>query len=35
MQLFEFVGRRSGMARLMLTVFHANDAANALYKRLG
>lgn len=35
MQLLELVGRRSGVARLMLTVFHANTAALALYKRLG
>ncbi|KAL4424423.1 hypothetical protein ABPG77_005666 [Micractinium sp. CCAP 211/92] len=35
MQLLELIGRRSGVARLMLTVFHANVAATALYRRLG
>lgn len=35
MQLLELIGRRSGVARLMLTVFHANEAAVALYRRLG
>lgn len=35
MQLLELIGRRSGVARLMLTVFHANTTAVALYKRLG
>lgn len=35
MQLLELMGRRSGVARLMLTVFHANAAATALYRRLG
>ena len=35
MQLLELTARRSGLPRLMLTVFHANEAAVALYRRLG
>ncbi|KAL4447745.1 hypothetical protein ABPG75_004964 [Micractinium tetrahymenae] len=35
MQLLELIGRRSGVARLILTVFHANTAATAMYRRLG
>jgi hypothetical protein len=35
MQLLELVGRRSGVARLMLTVFHENAAAVQLYRKLG
>jgi GNAT superfamily N-acetyltransferase len=35
MQLLELVGRRSGVARLMLTVFHGNIGAVQLYRKLG
>ena len=35
MQLLELLGRRGSIDRLMLTVFHANTAATALYRRLG
>ncbi|KAI3425014.1 hypothetical protein D9Q98_008396 [Chlorella vulgaris] len=35
MQLLELMGRRSGVARLMLTVFHDNVAATAMYRKLG
>jgi ribosomal protein S18 acetylase RimI-like enzyme len=35
MQLLELIGRRSGVARLMLTVFHDNQAAMQLYRKLG
>ncbi len=35
MQLLELIARRSGVARVMLTVFHGNAAARALYQRLG
>jgi hypothetical protein len=35
MQLLELVGRRSGVARLMLTVFHGNTGAVQLYRKLG
>lgn len=35
MQLLELVGRKSGVARLMLTVFHQSAAAVALYRKLG
>lgn len=35
MQLLELIARRSGVARLMLTVFHGNSAARQLYRKLG
>ena len=35
MQLLELLGRRSGVARLMLTVFHANVGAVHMYRKLG
>ena len=35
MQLVEFVARRSGLARVMLTSFTENTGANALYTKLG
>ena len=34
-QLLELIARRSGLAKIMLTVMHANVAGQALYKRLG
>ena len=34
-QLLELIARRSGLAKMMLTVMHANMAGQALYRRLG
>ena len=33
--LLELMGRKAGVARLMLTVFHGNAAARAFYAKLG
>ena len=35
MLLLELIARKSGVTRLMLTVFHGNLAARALYRKLG
>lgn len=34
-QLLELIARQAGLARIMLTVMHANVAGQALYRRLG
>lgn len=34
-QLLELIARRAGLAKIMLTVMHANLAGQALYRRLG
>lgn len=35
MQLLELLAARAGLARLLLTVFHANESAVRMYRKLG